>query len=261
MALRVIVTRPAREAVRWTAALRQAGFDAVSLPLLAIAPLEEAGREALDAARLRIGRYSALMFVSAPAVAHFLPLGDVTHPWSEDGVPRFWATGPGTVHALQVTGAPASRIDAPASDAGQFDSEALWARVRPQVGPDARVLIVRGGDAWAQPTGRDWLAREVEGAGGVLDTVVAYRRLAPVFGEAERRLATAAATDGAVWLFSSSESVGHLCRAMPEVDWRAARAVATHPRIGAAAREAGFGTVALSQPGPAALVASIESFK
>lgn len=259
--LRVIVTRPAREAVRWTQDLREAGFDAVSLPLIAIEPVEEASLEALDDAQQRMGDYTALMFVSAPAVEHFLPRSCESLSESHGHLPRFWATGPGTVRALRQAGVPESRIDAPAHDAGQFDSEALWARAGSQIGADSRVLIVRGGDAEGRPTGRDWLAREVEGAGGALDTVVAYRRLAPVFGDAERRLACGAATDGSIWLFSSSESIGHLCRAMPSTDWRAARCVATHPRIGQAAREAGFGTVALSQPGSAALVASIESFK
>ena len=261
MSSRVIVTRPAREAVRWTHDFREAGFDAVSLPLIAIEPVEEAGLEALDDAQQRMGDYTALMFVSAPAVEHFLPRSNETLFLRDVALPRFWATGPGTVRALRRAGVPDSRIDAPAHDAGQFDSEALWACAGWQVGADSRVLIVRGGDESGRPTGRDWLAREVAGAGGALDTVVAYRRLAPTFGDAERRLASAAATDGSIWLFSSSESIGHLNRAMPSIDWRAARAIATHPRIGEAAREAGFGTVALSQPESAALVASIESFK
>ncbi len=261
MAPRVIVTRPAREAARWTADLRAAGLDAVSLPLIAIEPVEGAGIDALAAARGRIGDRSALMFVSAPAVEHFLTDCGDAPAWTGQGPARFWATGPGTVRALRSAGVPDSRIDAPAPDAGQFDSETLWARVRPQVDAASRVLIVRGGDAQGRPTGRDWLAREVADAGGALDTVVAYRRLAPAFGEAERSLATSASADGAIWIFSSSESIGHLRQAMPDADWRKARAVATHPRIGDAAREAGFGSVALSQPGVAALVASIESFR
>ncbi|MGE3348297.1 MAG: uroporphyrinogen-III synthase, partial [Ramlibacter sp.] len=39
-----------------------------------------------------------------------------------------------------------------------------------------------------------------------------------------------------------------------------ARAVATHPRIAQAAREAGFGVVCESRPALADVVASIESF-
>ncbi len=261
MPVRVIVTRPSREAVRWTNSLREAGFDAVSLPLIAIEPVEESGLEALDDAQQRMGDYAALMFVSAPAVAHFLPPAGEVPVANDLALPRFWATGPGTVRALRHAGVPESRIDAPSFDAGQFDSEALWACAGTQIGPGSRVLIVRGGDAAGRPTGRDWLAREVRGAGGRLDTVVAYRRLAPDFGDAERQLAAEAASDGAIWLFSSSESIGHLRCAMPTTDWRAGRAIATHPRIGEAAREAGFGTVGVCQPGLGSILASIESLQ
>ncbi len=261
MPLRVIVTRPAGEAARWTTSLREAGLDAVSLPLIAIEPVGESGLEALDDAQQRMGDYTALMFVSAPAVAHFLPPADEAHEPTVGALPRFWATGPGTVRALRHAGIPESQIDAPSFDAGQFDSEALWACAGSQIGPGSRVLIVRGGDAAGQPTGRDWLAREVLGAGGSLDTVVAYRRLAPDFGDAERQLAAEAASDGSIWLFSSSESIGHLRRAMPSADWRAGRAIATHARIGEAAREAGFGMVGVCQPGLGSILASIESFK
>ncbi|MDM0123127.1 uroporphyrinogen-III synthase [Variovorax arabinosiphilus] len=255
---RVIVTRPAHEASRWVDALNGAGLRAVALPLIAIEPLEDAG--ALAAARLAVVRQDALMFVSAAAASHFVD-ARVAADLAADPAPRCWATGPGTVRALQEAGVPASCIDAPGDDAAQFDSEALWAVVRPQVVAGTRVLIVRGGDVAGQPGGRDWLARTVQSAGGAVEVVAAYRRLAPIFGEAERRLAIQGATDGSVWLFSSSEGIANLCQAVPEIDWRSARAVATHPRIGEAARAAGFGTVALSQPGLAALAASIESFQ
>ncbi|MGJ7484955.1 uroporphyrinogen-III synthase [Variovorax sp. LT2P21] len=255
---RVIVTRPAHEASRWVDALNGAGLRAVALPLIAIEPLEDAG--ALEAARRTVVHQDALMFVSAAAASHFVD-GPVAAAFSADRGPRCWATGPGTVRALLEAGVPASCIDAPGDDATQFDSEALWAVVRPQVVAGTRVLIVRGGDAIGQPGGRDWLAREVQSAGGEVEVVASYRRLAPVFGDAERRLATEAASDGSVWLFSSSEGITNLRQALPEVAWRAALAVATHPRIGEAARATGFGTVVLSQPGLAALAASIESFQ
>jgi hypothetical protein len=97
---------------------------------------------------------------------------------------RFWATGPGTTRALLRAGVPPEAIDAPPPEATRFDSEALWERVHAQVAPGVRVLIVRGGDEAGQPTGRDWLANEIDAAGGLRDTVVAYRRLPPTFDEA-----------------------------------------------------------------------------
>jgi uroporphyrinogen-III synthase len=255
---RVIVTRPAHEGVRWVDALKGAGLDAVALPLIAIAPLQDV--TALAAARLSVDRREALMFVSSAAASHFVD-APVAAAFLADQAPRCWATGPGTLRALRESGVPSSCIDAPTEDAAQFDSEALWDVVRPQVAPGTRVLIVRGGDASGQPGGRDWLAQTIRAAGGTVEVVASYRRLPPVFGDAGRRLANEAATDGSVWLFSSSEGIANLRLAMPAIDWRAARAVVTHPRIGDAAEAAGFGTVVRSQPGLEALTASIESLQ
>ena len=252
---RVLVTRPAREAARWVEALRARGFDAEALPLLAIEALNE--DSALIESRVRVDRYDALMFVSAAAVQHFFKM-EARQPAVG---PRCWATGPGTAAALQAAGVPDARIDVPGDEAGQFDSEALWQIVRPQLGPATRVLIVRGGDAAGQANGRDWLAREIAAAGASHDTVVAYRRVAPVWSEEERRLALAAVSDGSVWLFSSSQAIANLLDELPQVHWSAARAIGTHPRIAQAAREAGFGQVLHAKATLDALAASIESFE
>ncbi|MBU2289012.1 MAG: uroporphyrinogen-III synthase [Gammaproteobacteria bacterium] len=257
---RVIVTRPVRDAAIWVDGLRAAGVDARPLPLIAIEALADTAAAAhLSAARDRMATYSALMFVSAAAAEFFFQDGSeiATAPHG----PRFWATGPGTTAALGRAGVPAAIIDAPASDAEQFDSEALWQIVRSQVGPGSRVLIVRGGDAAGRPAGRDWLARQIVSAGGVCNAVVAYRRFAPRFGDAERRLANEAADGSGIWLFSSSEAIANLRHAVPDIDWRASRAIATHERIAQAAKAAGFGRVRESRPSLVDVLASIESFE
>ncbi|MEG2631782.1 MAG: uroporphyrinogen-III synthase, partial [Comamonas sp.] len=46
---------------------------------------------------------------------------------------------------------------------------------------------------------------------------------------------------------------------LPGTDWRQARALATHPRIAAAARQAGFGLVQECRPSLNDVAASIES--
>lgn len=250
----VIVTRPAREAVQWVADLRAAGLDAVALPLIAIEPVADA--EPLRAAWRRIADYTALMFVSATAVEHFFQHKDAAV--SLAGC-RFWATGPGTTRGLLRAGVPPEAIDAPPPEATRFDSEALWERVHTQVSAGVRVLIVRGGDEAGHPTGRDWLANEIDAVGGLRDTVVAYRRLSPSLDVVQRQLALDGAEGRAIWLFSSSEAIGNLQRAMPGTDWHAASAVVTHARIGEAARAAGFGALRVCTPMQDALVASIES--
>ncbi|MBN8757034.1 MULTISPECIES: uroporphyrinogen-III synthase [Variovorax] len=249
----VIVTRPEREAAQWVSELRAAGLDAVALPLIVIAPVADA--QPLRAAWQRLGSYAALMFVSATAVEHFF---QHEAPGMTAGR-RFWATGPGTTRALLRSGVPPEQIDAPPPEATRFDSEALWERVQGQVTAGVRVLIVRGGDDSGQPAGRDWLAREIDAAGGLRDTVVAYRRLPPSLDVVQLRIATDGAQGRAIWLFSSSEAIGNLQRAMPGTDWHAASAVATHARIGEAARAAGFGALRVCTPLQDALIASIES--
>jgi uroporphyrinogen-III synthase len=92
-----------------------------------------------------------------------------------------------------------------------------------------------------------------------VSTVLAYRRVAPQWSDAERANAAQAAADGSVWLFSSSEAVAHLRRLLPTQSWQQARAVATHGRIAQAAEQAGFGVVHVSRPTLEDVVASIKS--
>jgi uroporphyrinogen-III synthase len=88
---------------------------------------------------------------------------------------------------------------------------------------------------------------------------VAYQRRLPTLSANALALMQVAAGDGSVWLFSSSEAVGNLRTLCPGQTWRAAVALATHPRIAQAARDAGFGRVYNARPALADLLASIES--
>jgi len=263
MTTRVIVTRPERDARRWVAELRDGGFDALALPLIDIGPAPD--RQAVVRAWQGLDGCIAAMFVSGNAAQQFLAARpvDVPAPLAQPGPTRAWATGPGTRQALLDGGVPVSLIDAPADDAPQFDSEALWALVSQKAQPGSRVLIVRGGDAASSSdgkgAGRDWFASRLAACGCTADFVVAYARRAPQLDPAQLALARAAASDGSVWLFSSSEAIANLAQAMPGQDWQRARAVATHPRIAQAARDAGFAVVRESRPALADVVASIES--
>jgi len=186
------------------------------------------------------------------------------------GHARYWAPGPGTARALVAAGAPAERIDAPPADAEQFDSEALWAVVAGQVSPGARILVVRGSsDAGAEPAsgadapargqGRDWLAQQCQQAGARVDWCVAYRRQRPLWSSERCAQACAAASDGSIWLFSSSEAIAHLGALLPGQDWHAACALTTHARIAQAARALGFGAVHQTRPALPDVVRALES--
>jgi uroporphyrinogen-III synthase len=251
--MRVIVTRPEQEGRTWAGWLRERGLDAVLLPLIEIAAV--ADPQPLREAWLRLDTTQAAMFVSANAVRGFFAAG--TGGWPAGT--RAWATGPGTRDALLQAGVPPSQVDCPDGEAAQFDSEALWGLVRPQVVPGVQVLLVRGGDASGQARGRDWLAEQVVAAGGESRVVVAYVRRPPAWDERQQAIARAAAGDGSVWLFSSSEAVSHLRALLPGQSWSAAPACATHPRIAQAARALGFSRVDTCRPTLADVVASIES--
>ena len=263
---RAIVTRPHHDAEKWVLRLRQAGIDAEALPLIEIAPLAQSP----DPARQPAG-YAACLFVSGHAVEHFFKENRAfaQDPQAQSAIEsianrdlamvtamppglRFLAPGPGTVAALRAAGVAEAQIDAPPPDAVQFDSEALWRVIGQRDWQGRRVLIVRGqssGVTGGAP-GRDWIARQWLQAGASVDFAAVYQRRAPLLDRTQLRRARAAAIDGSVWLFSSSEAIANLTgqAGLRGTDWSHARALATHPRIADAARAAGWGVVAESRP-------------
>jgi uroporphyrinogen-III synthase len=256
-AMRVIVTRPETEARRWGRHLRERGFDALELPLIAILPAPQPA--ALESAWPRLAAMRAVMFVSGAAVGHFFAQRPAQAPWPQGT--RAWATGTGTRQALLDVGLEAASIDAPSAGATQFDSEALWQVVAGQVRPGERVLIVRGAEQGRDGTGRDWLAERLLASGVQVQGLVAYVRAAPQFSPEQMTQARRGADAACVWLFSSSQAIAHLQALLPGQDWSRARAVATHPRIAQTAREAGFGVVCESRPTEEAVTAALESFR
>ena len=284
-AARVIVTRPAHDAQHWVEQLQLGGTSAHALPLIEIAPASAAQDiDALQQAWQTLDRYAACMFVSGNAASYFFTQKSLLAQckWAQPainniaactlpGVPmglRFMAPGPGTAAALLAEGVPAGQIDTPSADALQFDSEALWQVVGQRDWQGRRVLVVRGqsrgsGPAAAASSGRDWLTRQLHGAGAQVDLVSVYERRAPCLSEAQLECAQQASTDGSVWLFSSSEAVANLSSALglSVPDWRRARAIATHPRIAETLRAAGWGVVVASRPALSDILGTLRSIE
>jgi len=277
----IVITRPAAQALAWQQALQLAGHPVVLLPCLSIHPAPDL--PTLRAAWAQLGQWNALMFVSANAIEAFFAQRPADTQWPQGAdAPRAWVPGPASANALEAAAVPTHLIDAPDAQAEQFDSESLWEQVRSQVGGGFQLLVVRGGRADAlSPVsppaspgiGREWLAGQVESAGGSVGWLLAYVRGMPAWTDAEYAQAVRARDDGAIWLFSSSECVAHLqtlTQSAPvtwrdsagsaQSYWSGSVALATHPRIAKAARAAGFGTVHLTRPGLADVLASIESF-
>ena len=245
--MRLIVTRPAAQAEPWVQALRDLGLQAQALPLIDIAPAPDLG--AVHSAWNRLDELALVMFVSANAVDSFFAARPAQAHWPEGLAAA--STGPGTSAALRAQGL--SRVVEPSPEAGQFDSEALWAQWASKDWTGAQVLVVRGED------GRDWLADQFSGSGAQVGFVAAYRRLPPQWGAQEQGLLAQAlaAPEQHLWLFSSSQAISHLQALAPHADWSASAAVASHPRMVQAARAAGFGRVDLVAPGPQAVAAHL----
>ncbi|KPF55965.1 uroporphyrinogen-III synthase [beta proteobacterium AAP51] len=244
--MRLIVTRPAAQAAGWVQALQALGQPAAALPLIDITGPEDP--VPLQAAWAGLGGLALVMFVSANAVQHFFAHAPAGSAWPT-GL-RAACTGPGTASALRTAGVPASGVVQPAEEAASFDSEALWALLAGEPWAGRRVLVVRG------EQGRNWLADTLRAAGAEVGFVVAYRRHCPVPDAAGQALLAAARADPAahLWVFSSSEAVGHLRSLAPQADWSQALALASHPRIAQAAQGLGFGQVQLvAVPTPAAV--------
>jgi uroporphyrinogen-III synthase len=263
--LRAIVTRPAGQAAQWVAGLAAQGIAAQSFPLIDIADaLSDMQRQALQACAVQM---DVCMWVSANAVGCFFKLNQAVAQQNiaraainsvvNNATLRHWATGPGTVAALQKAGVPLGQIDAPDGRAAQWDSEALWQRVAGQVKPGKTVLVLRGTDVDTPSASRDWLADQVRAAGGAVQFAAVYERRAPQFSAVQIAWAEQAAVDGSVWVLSSSQAVTHL----PAIagGWQHARCVATHERIATAARAKGFAVVCTSRPTLEDVVRSIKS--
>jgi uroporphyrinogen-III synthase len=156
-------------------------------------------------------------------------------------------------------GVPAQQIDQPALTSAHLDSEALWDVVKGQVRPGTEVLFIRGADESGAVAGRDWLEQQLENAGAKVSAVAAYQRLAVTLTATQKQQIQAWATNGAIWLFSSSACLQSLVQQCPDINWSQAKLVVTHPRIAALAQQLGWQSPTIAPPGIQSLLASIKS--
>lgn len=249
--MKLLVTRPAAQAAEWVGWLHERGVDAQALPLIGISAPDDA--EPVRAAWAGLPNHRLAVFVSPNAAEQFFALRPEGLAWPAQTLAG--SPGPGTSRVLRALGVPAANIIEPKADAAQFDSESLWQQLARHDWRGARVLVVRG------ESGRDWLADTLRAHGAEVEFVTAYQRGAPALDDAARSLLQQAVAQPAAhaWLFSSSESIGHLVELAPQAGWQRARALATHPRIAERARSAGFGQVHECRPSVEAVVACLQS--
>jgi len=143
---------------------------------------------------------------------------------------------------------PPGLIVQPPPEAASLDSEHLWPLLENRDWDGRLALMLRG------EGGRDWLAQRLRERGARTLDFHLYRRVCPQLDAAGQGLLDAALRERQVWLLSSAESLMHLrTLAPPGFDFSAQRAIATHPRIAAAAQTLGFGQVVLARPDAAAV--------
>ena len=184
--LRVLVTRPAHQAGGLLLKLEDAGATIQALPLLAIAPPQDA-----DAARTALRTASTAdfwIFTSANAVDGAMALHAQGWP------PQLFALGQGSVRALARHG-----HQAIAPEGGSSEDLLLWPEFAELLGK--RVLIVTG------EGGRRLLADTLSARGAAVSTARCYRREVLAHEPAKVR-ALLAATD--VVVLTSGEALNAL---------------------------------------------------
>ena len=164
---------------------------------------------------------------------------------------------------------PAARLVQPPAASDSLDSEHLWPELARVAGADwsgRRALLVRGDG------GREWLGDRLREAGAEVAAVSVYRRSCPrLSAQTDALLRTALGEpERHVWLFSSSEAIGHLealekgTRGGDSVGgadsprpprWERVLALATHERIAVRAQALGVGHVVLVRPDAEAVAA------
>jgi uroporphyrinogen-III synthase len=252
--LTLVITRPGEAGRALADELQRGGQPALWLPAFEFGPAPDAA--AASAVLAQLASFDLAIFVSPQAVR--ATAGLLAGRWPAGTA--IAAVGAGTRAALEVAlpGASAARLLVPPADeqSGGSGSESLWPVLQAMQPPPRRVLLLRA------QGGREWLAERLQAAGAVVAPLAVYSRL-PFEPPAElRSRLAAAAASGIASLISSSDAVDALLSMLagaPEVlrAMRAGPALATHPRIAARLRAAGFANVACCAPDAASIRAAL----
>lgn len=237
---RVLVTRAADQADGLVSKLERAGLDPVLVPAIAI-ELEPPGGE-LDAAVRLLGTYAWAVVTSANGARAIVDAA--SRAASDPRRPSWAAIGPATRRVLEAEG-----IEV-ALQPTRSSATATAAEVPLEAGD--RVLVVRGDLAG------DDVALVLRARGAEVDDVIGYRtREAPEPSRPLLRRALAAGPFAAVLFTSGSTVRGLMALADAELlDVTSIPAVCIGPETAAAAEEAGFRVLAVSQRPDAAALAT-----
>ena len=243
-----LVTRPGQAGRSLAEALQARGAESLWLPAFELGPAPDP--TAVTATLRRLAEFDLAVFVSPAAVRGAAAALPPRWPATTRAAVVGHATA-GTLRTHYAGAAPP--VIEPSGRAEAGGSEALWETLVAQgvaggqTAPGA-VLILRAAH------GREWLGERLREAGARVETLAVYTRTpcaAPI--EARERLAQWRASHAIATVLTSSEAVGVLAQQLaPDPDLRAAvfsgRALASHDRVAAAARAAGFARVSVAAP-------------
>ena len=244
----ILITRPVMPASRTATRLASLGATPLVFPTTIIE--RPADVAPLNNALAKIGDYYAAIFVSPSAAEMTLaPLGSI--PKKLPDTLHVFAPGPGTAEELSIHGV--ANVEMPETS---FDSEGLLALPLLQASAiqGKRIVIFRGND------GRELLCEALVKRGAAVDAITAYHRRAP--NTPPTGLLKLLRT-GKVNALSamSSDAISNLIPLIP-ADERAKLlfalpVYASHERIAATAREAGFRNVIETEAGDAGLITAL----
>lgn len=253
-AVTVVVTRPGAAGQALAEELQHDGQPALWLPAFEFGPAPDAAQA--RAALARLVEFDLAVFVSPQAARATAVL--MSQPWPARTA--IAAVGAGTRSAVldSIPGASAATVIAPSGDeeAGASGSESLWPLLQAMRPAPRRVLLLRA------ESGRDWLTGRLQQAGAAVTPLAVYSRQAHVPSAAARARLAAAAPEGLACVITSSDAVDALSDMvgrLPDVlaALRGGIALASHPRIAARLRAAGFTRVAECSPKSAAVLAAL----
>lgn len=238
-AVRVVVTRPEGQSEGLIETLRAAGLRPIELPLLELSALPPPAGADL---RAQAAAADLVIAVSPSAV-------NLGRTWWPEHWPPTCLTagvGAGTGRAWRASGA--DRVVVPH---GEGDSESLLADPALRDVAGKRIILLRG------EGGRDLLGPALRERGALVSEWLCYRRTAPA--DLAIRLDALLRTPPDAWLVTSSEALAYLEAAWPARCPRDAVLFAPHPRIAAAAHDAGW-QVVRCESGDAGLMAALQAW-
>ncbi|MBI3375743.1 MAG: uroporphyrinogen-III synthase [Betaproteobacteria bacterium] len=245
----MVVTRPRAQATGLATAIEREGGTALVYPAVEICDIDDL--RPLHAIIDRLNAFDLAVFVSPNAVRMALKLVLARRATGWPRHLRVAAIGPGSRRELEQQGV--SGVIAPH---GRADSESLLAVLEGEAQSIARLVIFRG------EGGREMLAEALLARGMQVEYAECYRRVRPQLDAAPLLAAWARGEVHAVSV-SSAEGLGNffaLIGSAGQAWLRRTPLFVPHARVAGEAAQLGAGTVRVSGPGDAEVLAALVAY-